>query len=84
VLSLAAVGFLAFAVSGGIDKCSVVVGPFFLLSSLLSFLQQSETIAVKVEVPLLAIAFGLLLLLARSTLIRLPRWFTPSPARQKE
>jgi hypothetical protein len=78
VLSLAAVGFLAFAVSGGIDKFSVVVGPFFLLSSLLSFLQQSETMAVKVEIPVLAIAFGLLLLLARSSLIPLPRWFTPT------
>ena len=78
VLSLGAVGFLAFAVSGGIDKFSVVVGPFFLVSSLLSFLQQSETIAVKVEIPILAITFGLLLLLARSTLIPLPRWFTPA------
>jgi hypothetical protein len=84
VLSLGAVGFLAFAVSGGIDKCSVVVGCFFLLSSLLSFLQQSDMIAVKVEIPLLAIAFGLLLLLARSTLIPLPRWFNPSPTRKIE
>ena len=78
VLSLAAVGLLAFAVSGGIDKFSIVVGPFFLLSSLLSFLEQSETMAMKVEIPLLAIAFGALLLLARSTLIPLPSWFTPS------
>ena len=78
VLSLGAVGFLAFAVSGGIDKFSVVVGPFFLLSSLLSFLQQSATMAVKVEIPVVAIAFGLLLLLARSSLIPLPRWFTPT------
>jgi|SRR6476646_1152936 hypothetical protein len=78
VLSLAAVSFLAFAVSGGIDKFSVVVGPFFLLSSLLSFLQQSDTMAIKVEIPVLAIAFGLLLLLARSSLIPLPRWFTPT------
>ena len=84
VLSLAAIGFLAFAVSGGIDKFSVVVGPFFLLSSLLSYLQQADAIAVKVEIPLLAIALGLLLLLARSTLIPLPGWFTPSPTRQKE
>src|SRR5262249_24490709 len=39
-LGLAAIGILTFLLSG-FDKVSVVVGPFFLVSSLLSVLRQT-------------------------------------------
>lgn len=77
-LGLAAVGILTLAV-GGIDKLTVVVGPFFILASGLSLLRQTERLSLNVEVPILVIAAGFLLLVARSRSIPHAKWLVESP-----
>ena len=58
----------------GIDKVSVVVGPFLLIASAFSVLRQTDQLALDLEVPLLVIVFGVLLLLTRVPAIPVPRW----------
>ncbi|WP_417390639.1 hypothetical protein [Gimesia sp.] len=72
-LGLAVVGVLSFAVSG-IDKSTVLIGPFFIIASCLSVLRQTGRITLDVEVPILVIVIGILLLVARSKAIPLPDW----------
>lgn len=72
-LGLAVVGLLSFAVSG-IDKSTVVIGPFFLIASCLSVLRQTGRITLDVEVPILVIVIGCLLLVARNKSIPIPDW----------
>lgn len=73
-LSLGVVGVVTFVLSGGLDKFSVVVGPFFLISSLLSVLRQTNQLSANVEVPILVILVGFLFLLAQMPFIRYPSW----------
>jgi hypothetical protein len=80
ILGLGVVGILTFVLSKGFDKVSVVLGPFFLLASLLSVLRQTGQLSVDTEVPLLVISIGLLLLVAHSPGIPKPRWYVPLPA----
>jgi hypothetical protein len=72
-LGLAAAGVLTFAV-GGFDKATIVIGPFFLISSGLSVLRQTGRLSLDVEVPILVILVGFLLLIARSPSIPGPKW----------
>lgn len=72
-LGLAVIGVLSFAVSG-IDKSTVLLGPFFIIASCLSVLRQTGRITLDVEVPILVIVIGCLLLVARSKAIPLPDW----------
>ncbi len=72
-LGLAVVGLLAFGISG-VDKVTVVVGPFFMITSLLSILRQTDRLPFNVEVPMLVILSGVLMLIARSPLIPNPKW----------
>ena len=76
-LSLGMIGVLAFVVSGGIDKVSVLVGPFFLIGSVLSLLRQSGVLPIDVEVPICVIMIGVLMLVAQLAVIPLPKWFIP-------
>ena len=75
-LGLAAVGLLAFAVSG-FDKVSIVLGPLFIAASALSFLRQAGQLPIDLELPILLVLCGLLLLLARTPAIPLPAWLGP-------
>jgi hypothetical protein len=81
-LGLAVVGLLAFAL-GGFDKVTVVTGPFFILASCLSILRQTGRLHLDVEVPILVISAGILLLVARSPAIPLPRWIIQDPQPNK-
>jgi hypothetical protein len=72
-LGLAVVGVLAVALSG-FDKVSFVVSGFFGLASLFSIFRQTRLLSMDVEVPLLVLSAGLLLLMARSRAIPMPRW----------
>jgi hypothetical protein len=72
-LGLAFVGVLAF-VLGGFDKVTVAVGPFFLIASCLSVMRQTGRLAINLEVPILVIAAGVLLLVARLKSIPAPDW----------
>ena len=82
-LGLAAVGLLAIVVNGW-DKVSVVVGPFLIAASCLSLLRQTGCLSVDVEVPILTIAAGVLLLVARSPAIPLPKWIVEAPSRDEQ
>jgi hypothetical protein len=75
-LGLGVIGLLAILVSG-IDKVSVVLGPFFILASILSVARQQGYLKLDTEVPILVISIGVLLLIARLPAIPLPKWFTP-------
>ena len=59
--ALAGVGILTLAV-GGLDKLTVVVGPFLIASSICSILRQTGNLSVEKEVPILTIVLGVLLL----------------------
>ena len=83
VLGLSIIGLLSFAVSG-IDKSSVVIGPFFLIASSLSVLRQTGRLTFDVEVPVLVIVIGVLLLIARSKSIPFPEWMILEPEKNKE
>jgi hypothetical protein len=72
-LGLAVVGVLTFAL-GGIDKVTIVVGPFFIMASCLSLLRQTDRLRVDTEVPILVITAGVLLLVARMQGIPAPGW----------
>jgi hypothetical protein len=79
IMGLGVAGVLAFVVSGGVDKASVVVGPFFLVSSGLSILRQAGTLKLETEVPLLVITFGVLLFIAQLRVVPVPHWYIPGP-----
>ena len=68
---------LAFVVSGGIDKVSVIVGSFFLIGSVLSILRQANVLSIDVEIPICVIVIGVLMLVAQIKAIPLPKWFIP-------
>jgi hypothetical protein len=61
-------------VLGGLNKVTVVVGPFFILASMLSVLRQSGQLSINIEVPILVIAVGILVLIARLPAIPAPSW----------
>lgn len=79
-LALAITGLLAFIV-GGLDKVTVVAGPFFIITSMLSVLRQTERITINVEVPILIMVAGCLLLIARHPSIPSPKWIIEEPKR---
>jgi hypothetical protein len=70
VVGLAAAGLLMLAL-GGLNKLTIVVGPFLIAASVLSVLRQRGMIVIDQEVPILVIALGVLLLLAAMS--NLPR-----------
>lgn len=72
------VGVLTFAL-GGIDKVTVVVGPFFILASILSVLRQTGQLTIDVEIPILVIVAGVLMLVARLNAIPPPSWLVHPP-----
>jgi hypothetical protein len=76
-LGLAVVGLLAFVLSGGVDKVSVVVGPLLLAASLFSVLRQTGRLNVNTEVPLLVITLGVLIFIAQLSVVPPPRWIAP-------
>jgi hypothetical protein len=73
-LGLGVVGIAAFVVSGGVDKVSLVVGPFFLIASGLSVMRQTGQLERDIEVPVLVILVGVLVVLAQMSFIPVPRW----------
>ena len=81
-LSLGAIGVLIFLV-WGFDKITIVIGPLFLLASILSVLRQTERVNLNLEIPLLIIAAGVLLLVAHLPSVPLPAWLPAETAGQK-
>jgi hypothetical protein len=83
-LGLGVVGVLTFILSGGLDKVSVVIGPFFLVGSVLSILRQTGHLQLDTEMPVLVIAVGVLLLAAQLRFVPEPKWFVPSPTESEK
>ena len=83
-LGLGVIGILTLVVSGGLDKLSIVFGPFFLASSLLSILRQTGTIEIDTEVPVLVILIGVLLLAAQMRMVPMPKWFVPLAGEERK
>ena len=75
---LAVVGILTLVV-GGLDKLTVVVGPFLIISSICSILRQMDKLSVEKEVPILTIVLGVLLLIVH--IVKLP---TPDILKEDE
>lgn len=78
VIGLAAIGLLTFAI-GQFNKLTVVIGPTFLLASCLSVLRQTGRLTFDVEVPVLVIAVGVLMMVARLAAIPNPEWMIQRP-----
>jgi hypothetical protein len=70
-VGLAAVGILMLAV-GGINKLTVVVGPFFMAASVCSILRQTGRLELDKEIPILTIIVGCLLLFVQLLDLPLP------------
>jgi len=81
-LGVAVVGVLLL-VAGGIDKVTVVLGPLFIVASLLSVLRQTDRLKLDIEVPILVILLGVLMLIARMPSVPLPSWLVPDAPRRE-
>jgi hypothetical protein len=75
-VGLAAVGILTLA-AGGINKLTVVTGPFFMVASVCSILRQTGRLELDREVPILTIVLGCLLLLVQLIKLPLPEILKP-------
>lgn len=73
VLALGMLGALVLIV-GGVNKITIVVGPFLILATFFSLLRQTGRLSLDVEVPCLVIAAGALLLFARLAPVPPPHW----------
>ncbi len=69
-------GILTLAL-GGMNKFSVVVGPFLLVGSIFSILRQTGRLSVDLELPILFIVFGVLLLASYLLPLPLPDFLRP-------
>jgi len=77
VLGLGVAGVLVLAM-GGIDKVTVVVGPFLIIATFLSILRQTDRLSVETEVPILVITVGVLTLVSTFLPLRGARWLNAS------
>jgi hypothetical protein len=70
---LAATGLLILVV-GGLNRVSIVAGPWLLIASAFSVLRQTGRVSLEHEVPMLVIALGVLMLVATLSPLPLPKW----------
>jgi hypothetical protein len=82
-LGLAAVGVATLMVEG-INRLSVVVGPFFLCAAFFSVLRQSGQISEKVEAPCLVILLGILLIVSQVSKLPPPEWILEDDRPRKD
>lgn len=80
-LALAIVGILVIVLSGGLDKVSIVVGPFLLVASVLSILRQTGHLDPKLEASIVVILIGVLLLVSQMSAVPPPQWITAAADR---
>jgi hypothetical protein len=75
-VALAAVGVITLLL-GGINKLTVVVGPFLMISSVCSLLRQIGSLPIDREVPILTIILGILMLLVQILDLPMPEALKP-------
>ena len=78
-LALAIAGISTF-LAVGLDKVTVVVGPLCILAGFLCVLRQASRLPTNVEAPILFVAGGILLLIARAPFIPFPAWVVQDPS----
>lgn len=71
-VGLAAVGILTMAV-GGINKLTLVIGPFLMVASVCSLLRQTHRLLVDREIPVLVITLGVLMLISQISRLPMPK-----------
>jgi len=71
---LAAAGILSIAI-GGLNKVTIVTGPFLLLASVCSLLRQTGRLAIDREIPVLVIVLGVLMLVSQLSHLPIPETF---------
>jgi hypothetical protein len=80
ILGLGIAG-IVFLVAGGINKVTIIIGPFLAIASILSYLRQSGKLDTAYELPGLTALLGVLLLVAHIRFIPPPTWFGPPDTR---
>ena len=50
---------------GGLNKLTIVTGPFLIIASVFSILRQTGRMSIDREVPILVIVFGVLMLISQ-------------------
>lgn len=73
LLGLGVIGCLTLLLAG-IDKLTVVIGPFLVAATFFSLLRQTGQLSLDVEVPALVITGGVLMLASRFLPVRRPEW----------
>ncbi len=73
-VGLAAVGIITLLL-GGVNKLTVVVGPFLMIGSVCSLLRQMGKLPIDQEVPILTIILGVLMLLVQILNLPMPESF---------
>ena len=74
---------IAFVVTGGINKITVILGPFLVTASVLSYLRQSGELSAAYEMPGLTALLGVLLLVAYMRIVPPPPWYGQSDGTKK-
>jgi hypothetical protein len=65
---------LVILLVAGVDKVTIVVGPFLMISTFFSILRQTGRLSIDSEAPILFITFGVLMLIAKLLPVPLPKW----------
>lgn len=81
IVGLAVGGALVLLI-GGVDKLTLVLGPFLLIASLFSVLRQTDRIPLNVEMPSLMILLGVLIFIAHIVPVRAPKWLVEQRPRK--
>lgn len=82
-VGLAAAGILSIAI-GGLNKLTVVIGPFLVAASLCSLLRQTGRLAVDREIPVLVIILGVLMLVSQLSRLPVPDVLRPEDPTDKK
>jgi hypothetical protein len=72
-IAIAAAGVVTFALSK-FNKISFVIGSFLIICSIMSLVRQMKMIKSEIEVPVLVVAFGVLVLIASTPFIPMPQF----------
>ncbi len=83
ILALGGFGIIILTF-GGINKLTVVAGPYLMIASVLAMLRQTGRLPFDQEVPILMIVLGLLVLISYVSPISEPSWILPEIPEQKK
>ena len=70
-IGLAAAGILSIAISG-LNKVSIIAGPFLVIASAFSVMRQTGRISIDIEIPILIMVLGILMLISQLSKLQVP------------